>query len=164
MIALIVLVYVYLFPENFEYLLSRFESDETGSGRTWIFEDYNQYMVENLWVMFWGVGLNNFQEKVMTTYNISTAVPHNGIQEIVVAWGIPGLILVTLLIAVMIAQSKKYGTRKTLLNYIPLIILISKSMAGQFITSGYTILALAFAYLSLCQDFTPTDRLDNTSL
>ena len=157
-------VYMRLFPESFAFFLSRFEDSDVTGGRMNLFMDYNNYMKSNLQVIFLGVGLMNFGEKVTVIYNMAHAVPHNCIQEVIVAWGIPGLILVTLLIAVMIAQSKKYGTRKTLLNYIPLIILISKSMAGQFITSGYTMLALAFAYLSLCQDFTPTDRLDNTSL
>jgi hypothetical protein len=38
----------------------------------------------------------------------------------------------------------------TIINYIPLIVIITKSMAGQLLTSGYSIVALAFAYLSLC--------------
>lgn len=160
----VVLVYWWLFPENFAYFVHRFESDSTGSGRSLIFAEYQKYMNKHLWVMFFGVGLNNFGEKVTNIYNMSTAVPHMGIQEIVVAWGIPGLILIAILLVMMIIESKRYSGRKTLMNYIPLIIILTKSMAGQMITSSYTMLALGFAYLSLCQDFHPTVRLDNESL
>ena len=42
--------------------------------------------------------------------------------------------------------------RRKLINYIPLIIILFKSMAGQLLTSNYSMLALAFGYLNLVQD------------
>ena len=103
--------------------------------------------------MFFGIGLNNLSEKVIDLYRVSFNAPHNGIQEIIVAWGIPGLLMLGLLILMMILESNKYVRRKNALNYSILLIILVKSMAGQILTSGYTLLALAFAYLSLCQDF-----------
>ena len=41
-----------------------------------------------------------------------------------------------------------------LVNYIPLLIIVAKSLAGHWITSGYTMLTIALSYLSLVYDFT----------
>lgn len=149
----IVFIYKWMFPYNFEFFLSRFQTGNMWNGRDSIMLDYNEYMRENSWVPLWGVGLSNFYEKVLYTYKMSVAVPHNGIQEVVVAWGIPGLVMIGFLILMMIIKSSKYMERKSLLRYIPLLIILTKSIAGQFLTSSYTMLALVLAYLSLCQDF-----------
>ena len=89
---------------------------------------------------------------------------HNNIQEILVAWGIPGLIMIAALIAALVIRARSFNRRLTLINCIPLIIILVKSLAGQMISSGYTMLALSFAYLSLCQHFSapavPTPQSD----
>lgn len=142
-----------LFPNALENYIMRFQTDDITSGRDIIMKQYQNYIKDNINILLFGVGLNNFTEKVTSIYAISIHTPHNSIQEIIVAWGIPGCILVTLLFAMIISESKRYGIRKNLINFIPLLIILAKSMAGQLITSGYTIMTLAFAYLSLCQDF-----------
>ncbi len=150
---ILLLIYRLIFPENFEFFLNRFNSGNMWNGRDLIISDYNEYMLDNKWVALFGVGLSNFSEKVLYTYNISQNVPHNGIQETVVAWGLPGLLMVMAMIALMITRSRQFCNRRTLLNYIPLIVILAKAMAGQLLTSGSTMLILIFAYLSLCQNF-----------
>lgn len=156
MIALIVLKL--LFPEVLSYYIKRFQVEDITTGRDKIMVEYHKFIANSVSIMLFGVGLNNFGEKVTNVYNISNAVPHNSIQEIVVAWGIPGLIMIGILIVMMILESTKYGGKKTILNYIPLVIILAKSMAGQLLTSGYTMLALVFAYLSLCQNFSQSNN------
>ena len=143
-----------LFPETLEYLLNRFSDPDVTTGRDVLMRDYHNYIINNIKAMFFGIGLNDFMENVLNLYKISTHVPHNSVQELIVVWGLPGLIMFSLLVSCIVSESKKYGNVKTLLNYIPLFIILLKSMAGQLITSGYTMLALSFAYISLCQDFT----------
>ena len=153
----ITVVYALIFTENFRFFIGRFQTDDLFNGRDTIMFDYHRYITSNIWVMLFGVGLNNFGEKVINVYNISNAVPHNSIQEVVVAWGIPGLIMIGILIVMMILESTKYSGKKTILNYVPLIIILAKSMAGQLLTSGYTMLAFVLAYLSLCQNFSQSN-------
>ena len=155
-IAFALLAMFIMFPKTLEYYVMRFSyTDITNltTGRDILFSDYYNYIFDNVDVFFYGVGLNNFIEKVMFTYNMSTHTPHNSIQEIIVAWGIPGFVMMCTLFVIMIVESKRYGSSKTAINYIPLFIILLKSMAGQLLTVGYTMLALSFSYLSLCQDF-----------
>jgi hypothetical protein len=60
----------------------------------------------------------------------------------------------------MYIVAARWNAKISLINWIPLIIILFKSLAGQLLTSGYSMLALALAYLSLCQDFTSTDKID----
>ena len=151
--ALSLLLLYLFFPDLLEFYIGRFFVEDITTGRDDLMVDYHNFIISNGDVMFFGIGLNNLSEKVIDLYRVSFNAPHNGIQEIIVAWGIPGLLMLGLLILMMILESNKYVRRKNALNYSILLIILVKSMAGQILTSGYTLLALAFAYLSLCQDF-----------
>jgi len=156
--VVLIMVYKWIFPYNYEFFMSRFKEDDIFSGRDTIMSEYNQYISNNAWIALFGIGLSSFTEKIIYIYKISLSVPHNGIQEIIVAWGIPGLIMFISLVYAMINESSKYSDRKELLKYIPLVVVLAKSMAGQLLTSGYTMMALVFAYLSLCQNFKQTEQ------
>lgn len=157
---LIVLVMAWVFPGILEDFVERFKVEDLTTGRGRIMGEYHRFVIDNPKVMFFGIGLSNFNEKVLNVYQISSHVPHNSIQEIVVAWGIPGIVMMCLLIFMIIRKSAKYNEKKSVMSYIPLAIILLKCMAGQLLTSGYTMIAFVFAYLSLCQNFTPTKKLD----
>lgn len=153
MILATLLILELFFPSVLEAFISRFQVEDIFAGRTDLFNQYNNYLLSSPAVLIYGIGILDFANKLMYTYSISNNVPHNAIQEILVAWGIPGLIMAVGFIVAMIRRSKQENPRQTLVNCIPLIILLSKSQVGQMITSAYTMLALVFAYLSLCQNF-----------
>ena len=71
------------------------------------------------------------------------------------AWGIPGLVLFTAVMISMFQSAFERNRHMALINWIPLIIILFKGLAGQIITSAYTMLAMSFAYLSLCADLAP---------
>lgn len=142
-----------IFPDLMEYYIGRFSMDDITTGRLDLMQVYHKFITENPRVMFFGIGLQDYSDQLKEMYRIASNIPHNSIQEIIIAWGIPGLMMVIALIAAMIMKSRKYCPRHTLLNGIPLLIILAKSMAGQLLTSPYTILTLAFAYLSLAQNF-----------
>lgn len=148
----------WLFPSVLEYYFGRFQYSDITSGRTQLIVQYQEFIFSHIWTLLFGMGVSNLSDKAVGIYNIANNVPHNSIQEIILAWGIPGLLMIVLLISIMIMESKRYSKKQILLNFIPLIVILTKSMAGQLLTSGYTMLALAFAYLSLCQDFTSATR------
>jgi len=161
---LLLLVTNWLFPEVISEFVDRFQVDDITTGRGDLMSVYHDYIIDHPKVMFFGIGLSNLGEKLVEIYRVSWNVPHNSIQEMIIAWGIPGLLLMALLIFVLIYESKQYSRNKTILHYAPLVILLVKSMAGQLLTSGYTLLALAFAFLSLCQEFNPVKELDESAL
>jgi O-antigen ligase len=148
-----------VFPTTVEMFIQRLTAEDITSGRYALFAEYNKYLLSSAKALVWGVGSLNLGEKVVEL-SISFGVPHNGIQEILVAWGIIGLLLFIAMIGVMIRRSKQENPHQSWANYALLIVLLAKIMVGQVITSNYTMLAFALVYLSLCHDCT-TKRLDN---
>ena len=143
-----------LFPAAIEEYITRFQVGDLTTGRSVLFRMYHQFLLSSYDILFFGIGLTNFTERIMgmsDAYN----VPHNGFQEAAVAWGVIGLALFLAFVIVMVLQAEKSCRRRTLLSYIPLLLLLAKIQAGQMLTSDYTMLLFALCYLSLCQEFTP---------
>jgi O-antigen ligase len=147
-----VLLLYLIFPTALETFVQRLNVEDITSGRNSLFVVYAEYMFSSPKVFLWGLGSLSLDEKI-AKFAIAKNVPHNGIQEICVAWGIPGLIFFAAMISVLIRRSKQENPHQIGLNYLLLIILFAKIMVGQVITSSYTMLSFALIYLSLCQDF-----------
>ena len=151
--ALATAVLAAVFPVVIENFVYRLTVVDLSSGRNDLLRAYNKFLYTHPDVLMTGVGLLDFGHKVVTQYAVSNNIPHNGIQEIVVAWGIPGLIMFSVLVGFMLWKGKKAAGQQKLLNYIPLILLFAKIQVGQMVTSYYTMLAFAFCYLSLAHNF-----------
>lgn len=151
-LGFLVLLFSIFFTEQLEYYVSRFFEADITTGRDDLMVVYHRFITENMNVLFFGVGLQDYGDKLVNHYRVANNVPHNSIQEIAVIWGIPGLLLMAVLIFWLCYQAYRKMGRRKLINYIPLIIILFKSMAGQLLTSNYSMLALAFGYLNLVQD------------
>lgn len=155
LIAIVMLVMLYLLmPTLVEFYLGRFTVEDVTTGRMDLMQTYHEFIMSEPKNLFFGIGLQNFVTKVLSVYRIASQVPHNGIQELLVAWGAPGLAMFLVLWAAMIVQSRQRCRKQGLLNYIPLTIILVKAQAGQMLDSPYTMLAFSFAYLSMCADLT----------
>ena len=151
-VLVISLTLMYLiFPETLNMFIQRFNVDDISNGRNALLSAYNVYIFSSVKSLIWGLGSINFVEKVLDL-SISDNVPHNGIQEIMIAWGIIGLLLFIGMIFVMIRRSKQENPHQSWTNYALLIVLLAKIMVGQVVTSNYTMLSFALIYLSLCHD------------
>lgn len=153
LLAVGILVMNIAFPGQLDYFLSRFQSADLFNGRLDLMAEYHSFIFSSLSILLCGVGCQNFSARLLDGYHVAFDVPHNCVQEIVVAWGLLGLLMLMLLIAMMLLYSRQHTQRRSLIHFVPLIIIITKSMVGQMLTSGYTMLALTLAYLSLCQNF-----------
>ena len=152
LVLVISLTLMYLiFPETLNMFIQRFNVDDISNGRNDLVVKYNEYLFSSVKAFLWGLGSINLGEKVLGL-SIAFNVPHNGIQEIMVAWGIIGLLLFIGMIFVMIRRSKQENPHQSWTNYALLIVLLAKIMVGQVITSNYTMLSFALIYLSLCHD------------
>ena len=112
-----------LFPETLEYLVNRFSDSDVTTGRYALMQDYHTYIMNNTDVMFFGIGLNEFGIDVG---KVSFNVPHNSIQEVIVAWGLLGFFMIGSMILLMIFETRSCVKQRTPLNYIPLIIIYFK--------------------------------------
>lgn len=153
-LALVVLNF--LFPELMQYYYSRFQVKDITTGRIGLMSVYHEFIVSNPEVMMFGIGLHDLGPKVIDTYMLASVAPHNAVQEMVIAWGLPGLILFVVLMVMMILRSRQFCRRQGLINYIPLLIILVKSQAGQMLNSGYTMMAFSYAYLSMTQNLRPS--------
>jgi hypothetical protein len=140
------------FPDLLEYYISRFFVKDITTGRGDLMTLYHRFIASDPLVLFFGIGLQDFGYRLTEVYRVATTVPHNAIQEIVVVWGLPGVFLIAALILWMYHASAAHCRKQGLINSIPLLILLFKCLAGQMLGSAYTMLALSYAYLSLCKD------------
>ena len=150
-VAVITLLYLIL-PELLESYIQRFLVADITSSRSLLLRLYHELITSDMRILLWGIGRHNYSYLLKEQYRIAENVPHNAIQEIIIAWGLPGIAMFVLLGIAMIQRSKRSCKKQRLLNYIPIIIILAKSMVGQLLTSDYTILALSYAYLSMCED------------
>lgn len=152
-LALALLVLYLVFPELLLYYYSRFQTENLTTGRMGLMGIYHRFILSDPEITFFGIGLHDLTDKVLNVYRVAQKVPHNGLQELVIAWGLPGLVMFLLLWIMMIWRSRQLCRKQTLLNYIPLLILLAKIQAGQMLNSAYTMLAFSYAYLSMAHDF-----------
>jgi ABC-type multidrug transport system fused ATPase/permease subunit len=157
-IAIITILNVF-FPVAIENFAKRLSAADITGGRASLFTDYNQFLLECPDVLIFGVGTADFAYKVVTRYAVSFNVPHNGIQEAFVAWGLVGVAVLVSFLCAMLWNGRKAARQQSLLNYIPLVLLLAKIQAGQMLTSYYTMLAFVYCYLSLTQNFVQDQRL-----
>lgn len=151
-IGFVLLFFIIFFPKQLEYFISRFRTADITTGRGDLMTTYHKFITGNIKVLFFGVGLQDYGDKLINHYRVANNIPHNSIQEITAIWGIPGLLMIAALILLLLYQAYRKMGRRKLINYIPLIIILFKSVAGQLLTSNYSMLAVAFGYLNLVQD------------
>lgn len=148
----VVVLLALAFPELLEFYYSRFFVKDITTGRTDLMIIYHKFIVSDPKVLFFGVGLYDFLPKMLDRYRVASVVPHNGIQELVIAWGLTGVLLFGLLWGAMILRSRQLNKKQSLLHFVPLLILLAKIQVGQMLDSPYTMMAFSYAYLSLCAD------------
>lgn len=138
-------VVIQLFPEILQGALSRFinQEDITG-GRSELFALYMSAWSDNLWSLLFGYGIGSYQN-VVDIWD----VPHNSISDILICWGLIGFVLVVITLYTLFRYGKKGVDKKwRLLAFLPAIIALAASMAGQYLTTGSPHVRLCFLLLA----------------
>lgn len=153
-VACLALVVVFVigqfFPGVYENLTVRFSEDDVLNGRDDLLVFYSKHIFSAPLYMLFGIGLQDFQEKLIDIYGGYVQVCHNGPQEVWVVWGIVGVVLFFGMILTMISESKRFLKKKPLYQYMPLFLMLLYSLSGQLIRSGSGLLALILIYVCLC--------------
>lgn len=139
-ISIIVLVQM---DDLFAAFSERFSDDKTGSGRTNIIAYYHHWLIENPINYLFGTGCLFYLKYV--GYD---EAPHNGVQQIIVCYGLMGLIYFLILISCVIKKSKKY-IKKNNLQWVPFIIVILFLQTIQSISPIIQITPLLAAFWAL---------------
>lgn len=145
----VLLLINFLMPTVYDLLVSRFLESDLSNGRTTLFAFYNKHILSAPALMLFGVGLQDYSDKIGLLYDVEIAVCHNGIQEILVVWGLVGLLLFAYMLIVLFRAARRYSPRQRAVQYIPLVLLLASVMAGQWISAEIPLLSLTFIYVCL---------------
>ena len=138
-------------PIVIDQFAQRFQVDDITGGRSNLFTFFNRHIVSSPEYSMFGVGIQGFSDTIRNIYDVGW-VCHNGTQEIIVCWGVPGLIMFVWFLFLMVRGTKTDFKRK-LVNFMPLILILVYAQAGQLIRSGIVLLSLSFAVVSLKWSF-----------
>ncbi len=122
-----IMVYILsqVYPQYFENLLSRVDTNDITTGRTGNAMRYLEYLSNNTVQLFFGVGMQNVGAKI--GYSGS---PHNTLIEMLVCWGILGTFAMIVFLIYSIRLHRSRSSR--FLNYIPLLVLTFMAQSTQF--------------------------------
>ena len=151
LLAIVACILVWQFlPSVFENILERFQRADVWNGRGSLLRYYGQFLFSSWKYLLFGVGLQDIFGKVSPKFPVHD-VPHMGMQEVWVAWGIIGVAMMLWLFWKIIATSKLYaGGKRLLYQFMPLGLTLVFTMSGQLLTSSRALMALIFAHICLC--------------
>lgn len=115
--------------------------------------EYNRIIFSDAKTFLFGIGMQDILSKVDISILTEVNVPHNGIQEIFLCWGLIGLILMASMFIFMTLTAKKLNKDLSLFNFIPLFVFLADIQVGQFITSDGAIFMLTVAFMLLFVPF-----------
>lgn len=149
-VAFVALMFA-IVPELMMSFLRRIFSKGPGDSRFDLFIQYTAHIFGSFKNLLYGTGIHNMHKELMQLYGVD--VPHNGIQELLVAWGLPGLVMFLAHMAAMWMRSGYDVPRPRFVHYLPLIMVLIKVQVGQLVSSHMTLLMLCMCYLSMGYDF-----------
>ena len=144
-----IVVYTYI-PAIFENLLERFQRKDPWNYRGSLFTLYMKFVFSSPAHLLFGIGMQGIAEKASRVVWLNL-VPHNGLQEVLVSWGVLGVATMLAWIGMIVKLSKVYsGHKRDFYQYMPLLLTLVFTMSGQFLTSSRALMALSFSYICLC--------------
>lgn len=142
-------VYRYI-PTIFSNLLERFNRNDVWNGRGDLFTQYMKLIFSSPTNLLFGIGMQGVIEKASMVI-WTNQLPHNGLQEALVVWGIPGLVAVLVWIVMIVRLSMVYsGRKRAAYQFAPLLLTLFFVMSVQMLSESRTLLALSFSYICLC--------------
>lgn len=150
-VAVLTMLLVWLYvPSVFENIQERFQRSDVSNGRTILFLYYGQFILSSPAYFFGGIGMQNIFDKVSPYYPVHD-VPHMGLQEVWVAWGIVGVVMILFLFWKIIAVSGQYACgKRQVYQFAPFLLTLIFTTSGQLLTSSRALMALSIAYVCLC--------------
>ncbi len=141
------------FPTAYEALMARFEYGDLTTGRGDIFAYFHEQLSQDTGLLLFGVGLQDYRYKLLTRY--MSSIPHNGFQELLVMWGIPGLIAFVLFLWLMVRRAKRLNPHIRFINYVPFLVMLANVQVTQMASSSLVCVLIAVVYLCMVTDLRP---------
>lgn len=103
------------FPYVYQGFLNRFQEVDISGGRIEILKGYMDFISSNLVYLIFGTGLLSMKE--ITGYE---SAPHNGFQQVLVAYGMIGFLVFLIIVYIIVKYSKNHVSVPNV-AYLPLI-------------------------------------------
>ncbi len=132
------------FKDTFLILIDRFKSGDITTGRVEAFNNYNSFLNQHFEVTILGIGIQNIGEK---SGLISS--PHTSLQEIILSWGIVGLILVLLFIVFLFRKAYFLSNSIKMVNYTTFLVFMFMSQSTQLFRLRDRILIFVLVLMTL---------------
>lgn len=146
LVIVAILVGFVAFSDLLDVIISRFTSGDISTGRTVIDLFYFRHITSSINNFFYGIGLYKYTDQINEIYGgiwklypeVATMANgtvvykpcHLGILEIVVVWGLPGLIFIYILLG-QIMKKRKSDTKK--MGLIPLFVILIYTLQSGFL-------------------------------
>ena len=105
-----------------------------------------------------GIGMQDIHGKAAQINPEIFSITHNGTQQVIVSWGIVGIILIFVLFLQMIKIAKRRNPFIKLTNYIAFLFILLNVQAGQFITAEHSLLILSLSYVCMFINFREPEK------
>lgn len=149
-VILIIVLIELTIPSVFDNLTERFQREDVLNGRGALLKYYNEFLFSSPMYFLFGIGMQQMYEKV-APYSPVADVPHMGLQEVWIAWGLVGLTLFLVMLWRVVRLSRQYSAGKRhLYQFMPFALILVFTMTGQLLTSSRALMALTLAYVCLC--------------
>ena len=135
---------LWLMPNYVDSMLIRFQDADISNGRIDITTYYFNEMFEQTDRLIFGVGLQNYPLK----YGFLMSA-HNATQEVVIAWGIIGLLLVAALFIGVFYNGRMHNSKARRVQYLPLVIYLVAIQSGQGFSDTSGMLRIMVAYSAI---------------
>ncbi len=147
-----------LIPQYVESLIKRFGQADISNGRNEIMIDYFNGMLESVDRVIFGVGIQNYREH----YNMYDSA-HNSTQEILVAWGMIGLIIIGIFLVHSLYVAKRHG-KASWEQCVPLFVFLLISQSGQGFSNSSFSLCLMVCYAAVTMNVKTITCKENMNL
>lgn len=151
-LALVVLLVFIVMPTVVENFIKRFQVEDISNHRIELLIYYTKQIFSSFKNAMFGIGLQNIGQKLLSAYKEVEYVTHNGLQQIVIAWGLPGLVMFSVFMFCVIRSALK-RVKFSLVNFMPMILIFVDIQFDQFLSEGTTVIMLAASIISINYDF-----------
>lgn len=142
--TLLIFGVLWLIPEYVDNLLLRLNDADISNGRADILTYCFNGMFEYIDRLIFGVGLQNYPQK----YGFLMSA-HNATQEVIIAWGIIGFLLVIALFIVVFYNGRMHNSKAKLVQYLPLVMYLVAIQSGQGFSDTGGMLRIMVAYSAI---------------
>lgn len=161
-ILLITVVVFVFFREAVMGFIMRFMVGDISTGRVGIFKFYHDYLLSDWENILFGVGLFGYSTRIARQFSVGTlaisgavtyvdnrmilVVSHNNVQEVILTWGIPGLVLMVWLLYKIIKHKRM---NRNILHYLAFDYILLFTLQGQLLSSNVALIGLIFSMVCM---------------